>query len=214
MAREFILSGFGLQTLKPIIYRKGQGQGLSSGNSGDYAAPENGLAESQKDYPEIDPEEIESLSQNAFDVEQTSFFGLPVFSDLRLVETGGGGSLYCDTILFEINQSKNIVTTSVQGRAGTVKEYISLGDFEVSIRGAIVNSGSNSYPREDVEELKYLLTLQEPLESLSDFLQIWGIYNLVVTDFRIPQQEGYQNVQLFEINCLSDTPEELIEEDA
>lgn len=213
MAQEFILSGFGLAALKPIIYRKRQGEGLDIGNSGDYAPADQGLRDPDQKYPGQSREEVRSLSIQDDDKPEVSFFGLPVFCDLML-ESPAGDNVYMDTILYEVNQTKNIITTSVQGRPGTVKEYIAAGDYEVMLRGAIVNSGSNSYPHDQVNALIRLLELDVALTAISEYLQMFGVYNLVVMDYALPQQEGFQNVQLFEISCLSDTPEELIEEDA
>lgn len=211
--RDFIISGFGLSALKPIIYRKRQGEGLEVGHSGDFSPSDQGLRDPDQKYPGQRSEEVRSLSIQDDDKPEVSFFGMPVFCDLML-ESPAGDNLYMDTILFEVNQAKNIVTTSVQGRPGTVKEYIAMGDYEVMLRGAIVNSGSQSYPYDRVNELIRLLELPEALTAVSEYLQLFNVYNLVVMDYAMPQQEGFQNVQLFEINCLSDTPEELIEDDA
>ena len=137
-----------------------------------------------------------------------SLLGTPVFADLELY-IEDGDRLYLQDILITINQSKNIVTTQINDRKGTVKEYISEGDYNVQIQGLIV-SDDYSYPRADVETLRELLTADVALKVISPFLEIWGIYELVVTDFNIPQQPGMQNTQAFSITALSDEPIELI----
>ncbi len=137
-----------------------------------------------------------------------SLLGTLVFSDIELFiddET----KLYLQNVLFSISQNKNIVTTAVNGRKGTIKEYISEGDFTVHIQGLII-SDDNSYPRADVETLRELLVADQSLKVISPFLELWGIYEIAVTDYNIPQKEGFQNTQPFDITALSDQPIELI----
>jgi hypothetical protein len=114
--------------------------------------------------------------------------------------------------------AKNIVTTQIQGRNGTIKEYVSDGDFEIDVRGVIVGDGQNEYPSLDVEELVRLLTVPDTLTVTSDFLSrfssisplgIEGIDNVVITDFSLPQREGFRNAQLFQFKMLSNEPIEL-----
>jgi hypothetical protein len=139
------------------------------------------------------------------------YLGTPVFSDLVL-EDANGLVVYLGETLLVITQTKNIVTTSVVGRNGTIKEYVSDGDFQIKIQGLIVSNGT-IYPKESVLELVRLFQKSEPLAVTSWYLQQFGIYNIVVTDYSFPQNEGYQNMQLFEISALSDTPVELIVSD-
>lgn len=113
-----------------------------------------------------------------------------------------------DTILLTVAQSKNIQKTVMQGRPGTVKEYISLGDFEVTINGIIC--GSNGvYPRDDVANLKDMLNSPLSLKVTSWWLQIWDVDEIVVETFEVPQIAGEYSQQQFSINALSDYPVEL-----
>jgi len=137
-----------------------------------------------------------------------SMLGSPVFSDLELY-IEDEDRLYLQDVLFTVNMTKNIVTTAVNGKKGTVKEYVSDGDYSVHIQGLIV-SDDYSYPRSDVATLKKLLSHNESLKVLSPFLEIWGIYELAVSSYSIPQKVGFQNTQAFDITALSDQPIELI----
>jgi hypothetical protein len=159
-------------------------------------------------------------------------FGLPVFTNLEIeggsyqffnedtqqneINTYAGVTL--DTVLMTVSMAKNIVTTQIQGRNGTIKEYVSDGDFEIDVRGVIVGDGQNEYPSLDVEELVRLLTVPDTLTVTSDFLSrfssisplgIEGIDNVVITDFSLPQREGFRNAQLFQFKMLSNEPIEL-----
>ena len=181
---QLILSGFGLQSLKAKAYN-------------------------------ISPEEQEKN----YIAEHKSYLGTPIFSNLEFpkgsyknlegVQTDFEG-LVIDTVLLSVNQSKNIIKTPIQGRNGTVKEYISDGDFDVSIRGIIASESSSVYPEEEVLKLIAICKVQKELKVASRYLnQVFDVQNLVITSYSIPQTEGTQNVQMFELNCISDDPVEL-----
>lgn len=193
---RLVLASLGLGGLKPLIYKKQLGQQSPAG--------------SNNDYPKI--EEQAAIDLNGGPA-RFSYLGTPVFSDI-VFPREGKSDFVIDTVLVDVSMRKNIVTTVVQGRPGTVKEYVSDGDYEVRIRGAIVSNGNNNYPYNDVRDLHELLSRSEALPVVSDYLRLYNIYNLVVLSYNLPQREGFQNVQVFEIQCLSDSPEELIEENA
>jgi hypothetical protein len=142
-----------------------------------------------------------------------SYLGTPVFSDIS-IPRDGRPDLLLETVLIEVSMRKYIVTTPVQGRPGTVKEYISDGDYEVRIRGVLVEPGSSQYPAQQVRDLHEVLRRSEAISVVADYLRFFDIYDLVVTSYAFGQPEGYQNTQPFELTCISDNPEELIEENA
>lgn len=150
----------------------------------------------------------------------TSKLGTAVLSDLdiaqityidseksnKIIKAKG---LQLETVLFTVEQPKNIVVTQVLGRNGTVKEYISDNDYIINIKGVI--AGDNGvYPREKVKNLFELLRAPVPLLVNSWYLNQFNIFNVVVRDFTFPQTRGYYSQQMFEINCFSDQPIELL----
>ena len=154
-------------------------------------------------------------------------FGLPVFTSLEFEEntfqdTSGEvvnvQSLRIDTVLITVNMSKNIIKTPIQGRNGTVKEYASDGDFQISIKGVLTGRGRNEYPEFETRLLIRHLTVPSTIQVTSEFLGnfssispsgIEGIQDVIVENFSFPQSEGFHNVQLFNINMLSNAPIEL-----
>lgn len=164
------------------------------------------------DFAEYEVEVNTRLNTGADDTERLSVLGTPVFTDLWLKENDSDAGLRIDTVLMDINQQRNIVTTAIQGRNGTVKEYISDGDYQITVRGILVEAGPYDYPAEQVRELLRLCRVQAAVQAVSPFLQLFQIYDVVITDYRLPQLEGYQNLQPFELTCISDTPIELIED--
>lgn len=147
-----------------------------------------------------------------------SYLGTPVYSNLIINKgsyTDDNGKvisyngLDVDTVLFDVFMDKNIIKTVLQGRNGSVKEYISDGDFEVIIRGALVSKEANKYPAQEFDTLKTICKLPVAIEVYSGFLQFMSIHNLVIHSYNFPQREGFNNMQVFELRCMSDEPIEL-----
>lgn len=138
-------------------------------------------------------------------------FGLPVFSSATFRHPITRERMDFLTVLFEVHQTKNIDTVAVTGLNGTIKTYVSDGDFDIRMRGMLIADNPNDYPIEEVKQLTELLKQPLSIEVVCDYLQLFGIYNLVIQDYNFPQSEGTQNTQVFEINALSDAPIELIE---
>lgn len=152
---------------------------------------------------------------------RTSYLGTPVYSNLEIkpfnyetlegetvqIQTG----IIIDTVLISVSQSKNIVTTPIQGLNGTVKEYVSDGDYQISIEGKIV-SKTNNYPESEVAELIQICKapISIPSDSIvSEYLSWFGIHSFVIESFDFPQNEGVRNEQEFSISAISDNPIEL-----
>lgn len=146
-----------------------------------------------------------------------SYLSTPVFSNLNLiVDQDEQSRVMIDTALFVVTQTKNVVTTPIQGRDGTVKEYISLGDYKVTIKG-IISGYQGTYPQYETQgkynsPVQDLLTICQSNKAInveSWYLTMFGIHKLVITDFTIGQNEGEFALQPFEITALSDTPFQL-----
>ena len=147
-----------------------------------------------------------------------SYLGTPVLSNIvfkpgsyeqngEIIQYEG---LTINTVLITASMSKNIVITPVAGRPGTVKEYISKGDYVITINGAIVNeTGGAAYPKEDMKRLIALMDVPEALDFTSEYLDLFGSMDLVITNFTPPQAKGQRNMQVFTIGAVSDNPIEL-----
>ncbi len=142
--------------------------------------------------------------------EMTTYLGTPVFADIILANQAEDRKIQLIAAVVEVNQSKIIERTSVRGRNGTVKEYWAMDDYDVRIRGALIDPRPDFYPKEAVEYLISLLKQAESLIVVSRFLQMFGIYEITIKDYAFPPIEGKTNVQFFDIMAYSDEPEELI----
>ncbi len=141
-----------------------------------------------------------------------SALGTPVFGDIRLKSyQDSDDDVLLTTVLIDVVQEKNIVTTAIAARDYTVKEFISEGDFQITLRGALVSEYADLYPSEEVRKLFFLLKKKYSLYVVSEYLRQFNIYNFIITNYSFPQKEGFQNMQLFEISAISDDPLDLIE---
>jgi hypothetical protein len=145
-------------------------------------------------------------------------WGLPVFDVLEfdsLDYTDLDGKKYhleglsFGTALLVVTMSKNIVTTPIQGRNGTVKEYISDGDFMINIKGMLVGNGVDVSPTKLKSDLVAYCKAPVEFGVASNLLTDFGIKSIVIKDYSFPQIEGSRNTVPFELSCLSDSPIEL-----
>lgn len=185
---ELIIKGFGLANVKPKFYNV---------QVNDAEVIEQGVGNYNK---------------------KLSKFGLPVFDilDFAILKytTADNKSITVDelnlaTVLIDVSQSKNIVTTPIQGRNGTVKEYISDGDYIINIKGVVVGDGNDVRPDEKLGLLLGFCQAPVAIDVASNILASFGIYTLVIKDYTFNQLEGQRNVIPFELNCMSETPFEI-----
>ena len=212
---NLIIQTFGLGALKTGIYIPAiNAAELKANTISDFNKYANNLPVT----PEIDAYNHEDFS---YLPSYKSKLGTPVMSDLDIdpKKESGLPRIQIPTVLFTINQKKNIISTAVQGRNGTVKEYISDGDFNINVKGVLVGD-NGKYPKlgfastsiGGVSSVDYLISLfqiNKSLEVNSWFLRQFNIYNIVITDYNFPQNEGEYSVQPFEFNAISDVPFEL-----
>jgi hypothetical protein len=113
-----------------------------------------------------------------------------------------------DLVLMNVNQSKNIVATHIPGRDGTVKEYVGMDDYNITINGIIVGTPGH-YPIDEVNALHQVAKANVPIEVVSTYLANLDIYSLVIKDFSYNQEPGGWMKQNFTIQAISDMPVEL-----
>lgn len=175
--------------------------------------PAGGIQNISRFFPQIPGEDVDPQIG-------LTYLGTPVYSNLIFNSRANPDTqdpdartpdLILDTVIMEINMEKNVIRTSIQGRNGTVKEYISMGDYEIFIQGIIVAEQAQVSPKDIVKALKDLLEVPDSLEVSSDFLQIFSIHNIVVLGYTIGQIMGSHNQIPFTIRAVSDQPIEVRE---
>jgi hypothetical protein len=134
-----------------------------------------------------------------------SMLGTPVYSNFVLLPAGDiQDALRIDTVIMTVDQTKNIVKTPIQGRNGTVKEYISDGDFMVSIQGVLISPYPLVFPKEDIDLFVKYCKLNEQLPVASFFLELFGITDIVIEHYKVGEKLGSRNEVPFQIDALSD----------
>jgi len=111
-------------------------------------------------------------------------------------------------ILIDLTFPRNIVKTEIQGRNGTVKEYIGEGDAQIAFRGVITGQ-NGQYPESKVQDLMQLLKAPIPIEVICSYLNNKGVFSIVFEDRTLSQEEGGYSYQTFSLNAISDIPIEL-----
>lgn len=112
--------------------------------------------------------------------------------------------LSIDLVLMTVTNQKNIVETVLQGRNGSVKEYISDGDCQIVIEGKIFGAGPNNYPQDEVQTLIEICKAPQAITVTSEYLKMFDVSSLVIRSLTLPQEEATRNYQAFTLNCLSD----------
>lgn len=118
-----------------------------------------------------------------------------------------GQSLVINDAVCAVSRSKNIVTTQMVGTDGTVKEYISNGDYQINIvvGVAAVRDGVivDEYPAEGLEQLRDFFDEKASIDVHSLFLEIFDIGSIVIKSFSVSQDTA-SNYQSVSISAMSD----------
>jgi hypothetical protein len=154
-----------------------------------------------------------------------SYMGTPIYEQITLtvpstivngaVTNQGFQYTFPDWPLFDINPAWLIVKENTQGggpaggnvqTVGTVKEFVQQDDFQITVRGFLINYDSQDYPEQLMADLWKVLNAQQTLGITSRVFNLLGIHNIVITAARFPGVEGYINMQPFEFDAVSDFP--------
>jgi hypothetical protein len=103
-----------------------------------------------------------------------------------------------------IRAKKTIVSTAMVERRGTVKELINVDDYEINIKGIIIED--NQFPEAQIRAMHELflennsLNIRCPLTDI--FLE--GDDKVVIKEMNWPQVAGVEHARPFEMVCESD----------
>jgi hypothetical protein len=111
-----------------------------------------------------------------------------------------------EAILVSVTFPRNIVKTAIEGRDGTVKEYIGEGDAQITFTG-VITGGNGIYPAKNISDLMKVIKAPWPIPVISTHLLNLGIYSVVFDERSFEQEEGSYSYQTFSINAVSDTPQ-------
>lgn len=133
---------------------------------------------------------------------------LPIYMPVMLQRFGDiQDDLLLDHAIVDARLVKNVVRTAVQGKDGTVKEYISASDWEVEIRG-LVAQREFGYPKDQVDLLRQYIVPGESIGVINTALNALKIYELVILEVNLPHTP-HLNCARYEISAVSNDPYEL-----
>lgn len=129
------------------------------------------------------------------------------YTDNRGIKVNVPGQSY-NAVLITVNQAKKIISTEIQGRDGTVKEYIGMDDYVVTVTGIL--TGTNGVrPVDEIIALKKILDAPVEIPVACQYLQMMDIHNLVTYEYNFEEQAGGYSYQTFSITFRSDVPQQL-----
>lgn len=133
--------------------------------------------------------------------ERTNKLGRPYFMDVKI-----DGVTLPNEPLVTITAKKTIVETVIVGseRRGTVKEFISAGDFNIKIQGVCITPGVKQYPQEQVQSIIDLAAKNEALDFSNELAELFGINRLVIKDYGLSDMKGMPYSQSYYLTCVSD----------
>lgn len=119
--------------------------------------------------------------------------------------------------LVKISVGKSLVTTDLtrgdlNGKrlVQSVIEEINLENYQVKIRGVILNEeDSDTYPEDDIRRLREAVEKPGSIEIINGLTTLWGISKICVQKLDLMEVQGILGAQAFEITALSDTDFEL-----
>jgi Domain of unknown function (DUF6046) len=118
--------------------------------------------------------------------------------------------------VISISGRKTIIETPLTERRGTVKELINIEDYEIVIKGLIIN-GTNEFPEADVTTLRDVYEQNVALSIECPMTDIFllrpdrkGSDQVVIKELKFPAIQGVKHVRPYELRLITDEPYNLI----
>lgn len=129
-------------------------------------------------------------------IESNTTYGLVTFVDLQPE--------------VQVSSKNNIVLTVVQGRDYSRKEFISAGDFEISISGKITSKYPDIYPEAEVSKFLKLMQYKGVINCDNTILRQFKISQIIIQSYNFSSCDC-RNIQPYTISCVAVEPSEAIE---
>ena len=119
---------------------------------------------------------------------------------------GNFNTVELDCAIVTVDFNSTIIKTDIQGLAGSIKEFISSGDNDITITGRY-DSTPGVAPRDFNINLAAMFNAPITIPVTNYFLNDLGIYYIVIMPgTSLPQQAGGYAYQEFTIKAVSDNP--------
>ena len=117
------------------------------------------------------------------------------------LEIGGYNFVY--GALIQVKGHKNIVVTEIPGGRGTIKELVSVPDYEITITGKLYCK-NNALLLSELENLVALWDKDESLDIICPYTDLFGIKKIAIQNFNPIIKDGFQSVLWYTMSGLSD----------
>lgn len=144
-----------------------------------------------------------------------SYMGTPVWDYVKIEKqtiegtgkTFAGYDFPLETVV-QATRPKNIVETEVVAKDGEVEELMSLSNWELELKGFVINYEADQYPEAQVKALKQACELKDTqLKVEGTFLStVLKIYNISIHELELKPMPGYARVQAFKIEARGIVP--------
>lgn len=134
-----------------------------------------------------------------------TYYFMPVF-----LKTSAG-KLELPIATISIKGKKTIIETPLTGRRGSVKELISVNDYEISLHGVIVGADGN-YPEAEIKKFSDLYELNESITLISGLsdLVLKPDDKIVIKSIDYPEVGHVENAQIISMTAVTDSSIDLI----
>ncbi len=160
-----------------------------------------------KDVPEYT--QPDTMAKSGEPLYKKDYLGNWYFMPVTFVH--GDFEFEIDCALVSIDRSKKIIKTDLVSKRGSAKELISIQDYEIKIKGAVIGF-DKLWPEDKLEQLNTLFEINEAIDIHCALTAVFlkPTDKVVITHAPILETKNTEHVQLIEITCLSDSPFELI----
>lgn len=163
---------------------------------------------------EVEPEHMKEYSNKGTALYKKDLQGNYYYLPVVFIHKGTEYEIDCAMV--SITGKKNIVSTQMIGRKGTVKELINEDDYQISITGIVIGE-NQQFPEEKLDKIKELYSINEAIElkcALTDIFlseENQMCDKVVITDISFPQSQQTEYTQIIEMQCITDRAFELIQ---
>lgn len=128
--------------------------------------------------------------------------------------------------IISMRNKLNLTETPIIGQKGAVKENSSVSDYEIDVKGFLINEELERYnedgydysivksefPEEKLRELRFIFEAGKSLKVLEGVIfSIFNIEKILIKELDLPELEGYEGIIPFQLKCVSDFDIELEE---
>ncbi len=138
----------------------------------------------------------------------TPIFGMFVFEETEYTYLGTRYKtprLELPVALVSVSKQNTIVETPLNGRDGTIKEYISTSDYNISLSAILAKQ--RRYPNDLARIIDQISSAKTSVKISNALLNSLDVFNVVIKSYNVSQVQGKLNLLQLSIEMVSDLTE-------